>query len=185
MVKKMSNYRRYHGMSSCYFFTVVTHQRQMILTDELFRNTLRKAILKVRAQYPFKIDAWVLLPDHLHCIWTLPANDINSSVRWNWIKNFVSRHIANEYQRVDLLSDSRRHRGESTLWQRRFWEHAILSEADYFAHMDYVHINPLKHGLVTQLKDWPYSTFHRLVREGVYPPDWAGSGDDVLFDFDK
>ncbi|MGL4604014.1 MAG: REP-associated tyrosine transposase [Iodobacter sp.] len=181
----MPNYRRFQVQSACYFFTVATHQRQAILTDELFRRALHQAVKKVRDQYPFIIDAWVLLPDHLHCIWTLPVENTNYSLRWGLIKGLVTKSIGQQYFRADLLSDSRWRCGESTIWQRRFWEHQIRNQADYSARMDYVHINPLKHGLVGQVKDWPWSTFHRLVREGVYPENWAGSGDNFLFDFDK
>ena len=170
----MSRYRRSNVAGATYFFTVVAYRRQPILTDDAFRRALHDAILRVRARYPFTVDAWVLLPDHLHAIWTLPAGDADFGVRWGWIKRLVTRAVAADYERADWQDASRLARRESTIWQRRFWEHQIRNDADYAAHMDYVHFNPVKHGLVGRVADWPHSTFHRLVKAGVYPPDWAG-----------
>jgi putative transposase len=116
------------------------------------------------------------LPDHLHAIWTLPPGDADFGLRWGWIKRLVTRSVAADYERAEWRDATRVARRESTIWQRRFWEHQIRNDADYAAHMDYVHFNPVKHGLVGSVADWPYSTFHRLVRLGDYPPDWAGGG---------
>lgn len=172
----MSRYRRSNATGATFFFTVVTHRRQRILTDAPVRLALREAIRLVRAQWPFAIDAWVLLPDHLHCIWTLPLNDADFGRRWGCIKRLVTHAVAADYARPEWRNSSRIARRESTIWQRRFWEHQIRDDADYAAHMDYVHINPLKHGLVPAVADWPHSTFQRLVRAGVYAADWAGVG---------
>ena len=169
----MSRYRRSTTTGATFFFTVVTYRRQRILTDEVVRRALRDAIVRVRERYPFTVDAWVLLPDHLHCLWTLPSGDAYFGVRWGWIKRLVTRTVAADYAREDEQNASRVARRESTIWQRRFWEHQIRDEADFAAHMDYVHFNPVKHGLVNAVLDWPYSTFHRDVREGVYPADWG------------
>jgi putative transposase len=73
-----------------------------------------------------------------------------------------------------LLSPARQQQGERGIWQRRFWEHTIKSDEDYRHHIDYVHINPLKHELVMQIKDWPYSSFHQYVQQGIYPENWCG-----------
>ncbi|PLK49095.1 transposase [Uliginosibacterium sp. TH139] len=178
----MSLYRRSNATGATFFFTVVTHRRQRILTDESLRVALRDAVRRVRAEMPFSIDAWVLLPDHLHCIWTLPPGDADFGRRWGRIKLFVTRAVAAEYARADWRNPSRITRRESTIWQRRFWEHQIRDDADYAAHMDYVHINPVKHGLVPTVADWPHSTFHRFVRAGVYPANWAG-GETLLPDY--
>lgn len=121
------------------------------------------------------IDAWVLLPDHLHCVWTLPEGDLDFSSRWMAIKRAVSLACRDGNRREDLLNASKRARRESTLWQRRFWEHQIRDESDFARHVDYLHYNPVKHGHVRQPGDWPYSTFHRYVRAGLYAPDWGGS----------
>lgn len=173
----MSHYRRSNAPGASYFFTVVTHRRQPILCDEAVRNTLRSAIEKVRVAHPFSIDAWVLLPDHLHCVWTLPAGDCDFSSRWAAIKHAVSWNCRSSYRREELLSNSKRKRHESTLWQRRFWEHLIRDEDDLARHIDYIHYNPVKHGYAKHAGDWPYSTFHRFVRDGIYPSDWGGGAD--------
>lgn len=170
----MPYYRRSRTAGATYFFTVVTYQRQKILCDEIVRNALRQAINSVRKKRPFQIDAWVLLPDHLHCIWTLPQGDNDYSSRWSMIKRKVSTICRDLYKRPELLNASKQKRRESTLWQRRFWEHQIRDELDYQYHVDYIHYNPVKHGLCEVVVDWSHSTFHRYVERGVYPLDWAG-----------
>jgi REP-associated tyrosine transposase len=172
----MSNYRRARTAGGTFFFTVVSYRRQSFLCDDAVRSALRDAVRAVGDVKPFTVDAWVLLPDHLHCIWTLPPGDGDFSSRWSQIKARVSREIGARYCRTDWLTGSKRKHRESTIWQRRFWEHCIRDEEDLRRHMDYVHFNPVKHGLVKAVADWPYSTFHRLVAEGVYPETWAGSG---------
>ena len=117
-----------------------------------------------------------MLPDHLHCVIELPLGDSNFAIRWRRIKSIFSKSIP----RFEDLSITRLQRGERGIWQRRFWEHLIRDEDDYIAHMDYVHINPLKHGLVQRVIDWPYSTFHIFVKQGVYAADWAGSEEETL-----
>jgi len=130
---------------------------------------------KVRAQKPFHIDAWVVLPDHMHCGWTLPEDDTDFSARWQAIKAGFSRCVAIGEQR----SDSRVERHERGIWQRRFWEHTIRDDRDYVAHLDYVHFNPVKHGLVTQVGAWPHSSFHLCVAKGLYPAAWNREGVEV------
>jgi len=169
----MSRYRRVAAAGGCFFFTVVTERRRRFLTDEASRRWLREAIEVTRVDHPFAIDAWVLLPDHLHCIWTLPHGDSDFSTRWRLIKRRFSQRAKPLLQRDDWLSRSKRKHREATIWQRRFWEHRIRDDRDYQAHMDYIHFNPVKHGLVTRVSDWPFSSFHRHVAAGVYPPDWA------------
>ena len=172
----MSHYRRANTPNATYFFTVVTYRRQIFLCDEPVRNALRNAIRKTQAQYPFKIDAWVLLPDHMHTIWTLPENDPNFSLRWQLIKRYVTRECGATLNRPEWLNTSKTKHKESTLWQRRFWEHQIRDDNDYQTHMDYCHFNPVKHDLVKQVQDWPYSSFHKQVGLGAYSIDWAGVG---------
>ncbi|HEC20372.1 MAG TPA: transposase [Gammaproteobacteria bacterium] len=169
----MSHYRRAQTAGGCYFFTVVSYHRKTILCDDIFRNALRIAIEKTRQQYPFKIDAWVLMPDHLHCVWTLPKGDANFSVRWGKIKRYVSIACRDHYTYNGQLSISKKKHRESTVWQRRFWEHQIRDQEDFHRHIDYIHYNPVKHGLCEAPIQWPYSTFQRYVREGKYPWDWA------------
>ena len=169
----MADYRRSNIAGGTYFFTVVTHERRPILTMEAVRAALREAIQQARTTLPFQIDSWVLLPDHLHCIWTLPEGDANLSARWAIIKRYVSGRCA------AIIDPSRRDsvqkRNERAFWQRRFWEHQIRDDDDMARHVDYTHWNPVKHGLVKAVKDWPYSSFHKYVARGVYPDNWGGS----------
>ena len=169
----MVTYRRADIPGGTYFFTVVTYKRRKIFVDSKARTFLREAVLEVRKQHPFTIDAWVLLPDHLHCIWTLPPGDHDFSGRWGRIKAGFSKRAKTMLHDEALLTKSRKKKRESTIWQRRFWEHVIHDEADLRNHMDYIHYNPVKHGLVEQVCDWPYSTFHRMVAEGIYGRDWG------------
>lgn len=172
----MPNYRRAQTAGASYFFTLVTYRRRAFLCEPEIRSALRDAIIAVRQRHPFVIEAWVLLPDHLHAIWTLPPNDANFALRWAQIKRQVSMQCASQLKRADWLNASRIRHRESTLWQRRYWEHQIRDETDMQRHMDYLHFNPIKHGLVEYLADWPFSSFHRLVHAGVYSSDWGSSG---------
>jgi putative transposase len=180
----MSRYRRATTAGSSYFFTVVAYRRQPILCDEPIRNALRVAIEEVRRARPFVIDAWVLLPDHLHCIWTLPDGDADFSTRWMKIKRAVSLACGEDYRRADLVTASKLKHRESTIWQRRFWEHQIRDEKDFALHVDYIHFNPVKHGNSQRVEDWPYSTFFRYVNEGVYERDWVGVMDGEVVGYD-
>ena len=180
----MSRYRRANTAGGTYFFTVVAYRRQPILCDEVIRNALRTAIETVRTSRPFVIDAWVLLPDHLHCVWTLPGGDADFSTRWMIIKRAVSLACREDYHHADWMTASKRKHRESTIWQRRFWEHQIRDDLDLQRHVDYIHFNPVKHGHVQHAVDWPYSTFHRYVRDGVYAQDWAGVMDNVVLEDD-
>ena len=167
----MPDYRRNRISGGTYFFTVNLLERSsaMLVTNI---DALRNAVRTVRARHPFQIDAWVVLPDHMHAVWTLPADDVDYSGRWKAIKIAFAKALP----KTERLSPVRAAKGERGIWQRRFWEHTIRDEQDYAAHVDYVHINPLKHGLVACVRDWPHSSFHRYVAHGVYAPDWAGQG---------
>ncbi len=171
----MPDYRRNRVPGGTYFFTVnLLERNRSFLTDNI--ELLRSSVRTVRRAKPFHIDAWVVLPDHMHCIWTLPEGDADYASRWKAIKIAFSKALPH----TESLSTVRLAKGERGIWQRRYWEHTIRDERDYAAHMDYVHINPLKHGHVARLTDWPYSSFHRLVLAGVYAADWAGGGDEIL-----
>jgi len=117
-----------------------------------------------------------VLPEHLHCVIELPPGDTDFALRWRLIKLLFSRQIP----KTEWRSGIRQNRRERGIWQRRYWEHLIRDDADFAAHMDYVHINPVKHGLVHAVADWPYSTFHGLVAQGVYPMNWAGGAEERL-----
>lgn len=172
----MPDYRRALVPGASWFFTVNLLERRG--NDLLVRHidVLRAAVRRVHQLHPFTINAWVVLPEHMHCVWTLPPGDADYSLRWRLIKTSFSRALPlDEYR-----SAVRLHRGERGIWQRRYWEHLIRNEADFRRHMDYVYVNPLKHGLVRRVGDWPYSSFHRDVRAGLYPADWAGDPELVL-----
>ena len=170
------DYRRAWHPGGTYFFTVNLLQRQG--NDLLTRNIdlLRFIIKTVQRRHPFKIHGWVVLPEHLHCVIELPPGDADYATRWRLIKMEFSKALP----RTERLSAVRARRGERGVWQRRYWEHLIRDERDYRAHMDYVHINPVKHGLVKAVADWPYSTFRRLVAEGIYPENWGGGNEGDL-----
>ena len=137
---------------------------------------MRETVRRVRERYPFRIDAWVILPDHLHCVWTLPPGNANFSTRWRLIKSRFSRGLPETERR----SAVRKAAGELGIWQRHYWEHLIRDDADYQRHVDYTHVNPLKHGLVKRVSDWPHSTFHRYVAKGIYSGDWCGEVNYVI-----
>jgi putative transposase len=170
----MPNYRRAWMKVGTYFFTVnmlKRHNNDLLVRHiDLLREVVRGVANEVRANHPFIIHGWVVLPDHLHYVIELPQGDDNFAIRWKLIKSNFSRRI----EKTEWLSDVRKQRGERGIWQRRFWEHLIRDERDFQAHMDYVHINPVKHGLVSRVQDWPYSTFHLLAKDGTYPVDWGG-----------
>ena len=165
----MSRFRRARVPGASYFFTVVLADRR---SDLLTRHVdlLRETVRVTRLRHPFHIDAWVTLPDHLHCIWTLPEGDANFALRWKVIKFGFSKRLPVG----EVRTATQRARGERGIWQRRYWEHLIRDEQDYQRHVEYIHFNPVKHGHVGAVKDWPYSSFHRAVREGLYPQDWGG-----------
>ena len=171
----MPNYRRARVAGASYFFTLVTYKRVPLLANESARFCLRAAISKVRDEHPFEIDGFCLLPDHLHTIWTLPEGDSDYSGRWRAIKGDFSRNYRRSNSNGAKPVGSRKIRGETTIWQRRFWEHLIRDDGDFQRHFDYLHFNPVKHGHVESVADWAWSSFHRYVREGVYPSDWGGT----------
>lgn len=166
----MTSYRRAKTPGGVYFFTVNLAERQRsTLVDHV--DLLKRMFREEQKVHPFQIDALVIFPDHLHAVLTLPDEDADYSNRWRRIKAAFSTALPHAEGR----SESRRSKGERGIWQRRFWEHLIRDEQDYAQHVNYIHFNPVKHGHVKQVRDWPHSTFHRFVRQGKYPLDWAGS----------
>ena len=159
----MSQYHRSFMPGGCFFFTVVTHQRQPLFSDENNVNRLRDAFRRVKTKHPFTIDAIVILPDHLHAIWRLPEGDSDYSLRWRLIKHYVATG----------LHSNTNHRGEKQVWQRRFWEHTVTSKQDWCKHMDYIHYNPVKHGYVDSPAAWKFSSFSRALNQGWYDEAWA------------
>jgi putative transposase len=168
----MPDYRRAVAPGATFFFTLVTHGRRPLLATTTAIGLLRAGFRRERTHHPFEIDAIVILPDHLHVIWTLPPGDMRFSMRWSAIKGeFTRLYLATGRIPADR-SKSRMRRGEQAVWQRRFWEHVIRDDDDYGRHMDYVHYNPVKHGHVDCPHAWPASSFAKWVRAGVYPIDW-------------
>ena len=161
-------YRRNFLPGGTYFFTVtLLDRRSNLLVDSI--DALRAAFRTARKERPFEIEAVVILRDHLHAIMKLPADDSDFAGRWRRIKG----HFSNTLLRAG--ADIGRHTNrELALWQRRYWEHTIRNEDDFVRHVDYVHFNPVKHGYVRRVSDWPHSSFHRYVRAGALPKDWAG-----------
>ena len=172
----MPNYRRPQIAGGTYFITQVTYQREPWLCRDVGRKALREAILKVRENHPFSIDAFVLLPDHFHCLWTLPPGDADFSMRLRLIKTHVTKHDGQALRINREVSRSRQKRGEHNLWQRRFWEHVIRAERDFALHCDYIHTNPVRHGLCETPQSWQFLSIHRFIAQGVYPPDWGQYG---------
>ena len=152
-----------------FFFTVTVADRSSgLLVRQIDR--LRRIYASVQKRYPFETVAICILPDHLHAIWALPPGDNDYPMRWNVIKAGFSRELY-ETAPCSLSKQARRERG---LWQRRYWEHEIRDDTDLERHVDYVHFNPVKHGHVSRACDWPYSSFHRYVPQGILPADWGG-----------
>ncbi|MBI2413958.1 MAG: transposase [Deltaproteobacteria bacterium] len=172
-------YRRSKAKGASFFFTVVTHGRKKTLCRKENVLLIKEAFKRVIAERPFTIDAFVLLPDHIHCIWTLPENDNDFSTRWRLFKSFFTKGCRDEFKSAQ--TDSMLKKGEQAIWQRRFWEHTIRDEDDFIRHADYIHYNPVKHGLAESPKDWPHTSFHRYVDMGVYDREW-GSGREMAFD---
>jgi putative transposase len=169
----MANYRRNFVPGGTFFFTVnLADRRARLLTERV--ALLRNAFRYVRARHPLKVDAIVVLPDHLHAIWTLPPEDGDYTLRWRLIKAFFSRNI----EAGEHTSESRGRKAERGIWQRRYWEHTIRDECDFERHCDYIHFNPVKHGYAHAAREWPHSSFHRFAKQGIYAADWA-SGEEM------
>ena len=173
----MVNYRRNFVPGGTFFFTVtLADRRSKVLVDHV--DLLRDALRSTRQERPFVVDAVVILPDHMHAIFTLPPGDSDFSGRWRRIKGHFSSAL------IDASTElKRRPNGDLALWQRRFWEHTIRDEGDFARHVDYIHFNPVKHALVQRVRDWSYSSFHRYVKEGILPGDWAGDAGEDGEDF--
>jgi len=169
----MPDYRRNRIPGATYFFTVNLRDRHSgLLVAQI--DALREAVRGVRRELPFRIDAWVVLPDHMHSLWTLPGGDSNFPERWRRIKAAFSKALPDTAQRLPV----KLRKGERGIWQRGYWEHTIRNDRDYIAHMDYIHFNPVKHGLAESPGDWAFSSFRRCVAAGLYPAEWlSGSGE--------
>jgi len=169
----MTHYRRARARGATYFFTVVAYDRRHIMTRTVFRRVLREAFLLTRSERPFETVGLVLLPDHLHCLWQLPEGDADFGTRWRLAKTRVTQALRTAGWQVVSPTASRRRSNEQNVWHRRFWEHLVRDDRDFARHLDYIHYNPVKHGYVKRPIEWPFSTFHRYVRQGWYAKDWG------------
>ncbi len=161
----MADYRRYRVAGGTYFFTLVTHSRAAIFANGEARQILGDKLRDCQAEWPFEVTAIVLLPEHLHAIWTLPPGDDAYPLRWGWIKKEFTKAWLASGGNEQPVSETRRKRGDRGVWQPRYWEHTIQDDRDFDRHFDYVHYNP-----------WPHSSFHRWAEQGVYEPDWGCDG---------
>jgi putative transposase len=169
----MPEYLRNYVEGGKFFFTVVSYDRLPIFVSADARALLRSAWVNVQERFPFTTDALCLLPEHIHSIWTLPERDSNYTVRWREIKRLFTKGYLELIGPGQARNKSRIKRGEAAIWQRRFWEHAIRDSVDFNQHLNYLHYNPVKHGLVECVSNWPWSSFHRYVKMGYYTKDWG------------
>lgn len=167
----MPDYRRAFLKGGTFFFTVVTYNRRPIFTEESSVRLLMWCLDTTMDTHPFRIDAMVILPDHMHTIWTLPDGEADFSTRWKLVKGTFSRHYSGF--KINDISESMLRKNEKGIWQRRFWEHSIRNEDDFNRHCDYIHYNPVKHGLVNSPVEWEHSSLRNFIERGIYPLDWG------------
>ena len=168
----MPRYKRTYVAGGMFFFTLVTHLRRPLFTNPEARECLRLAFKEEQSNHPFDMTAIVLLPDHLHCVWQLPEKDDDFSRRWGRIKSKFTKSWLDHGGREIHISKARNRHRERGVWQKRFWEHRIRDEQDFMRHVNYIHYNPIKHGLVRCPHEWPYSSFKRWMDDGYYKYDW-------------
>jgi putative transposase len=165
----MVQYRRNYQAGVLYFFTVTLKNRNAtLLTDYI--DQLKKSLQRAQKERFYETKAIVILPDHIHAIWKMPEADQNYSLHWRKIKSYFTHALS-----VQGVPIAKNKRGEFNLWQTRFWEHTITNENDLENHINYIHYNPVKHGLVKRVRDWPYSSFHRYVKNGILDIDWGST----------
>jgi len=169
----MSDYRRAYVPGGTFFLTLVMYNRLSLLADSRNISQLRRALVTVRQEHPFEVIAAVVLPDHLHFLWTLPPSDPNFSKRVGRLKVLFTQSLQGQPIVPQNVSHSRLSHRESNVWQRRFWEHTIRDERDFQQHLDYIHYSPVKHGLTPCPHLWAYSSFGRWVQQGAYAVDWC------------
>ena len=168
-------YQRAFLPGGSYFFTLVTEKRRPLFATKDAVDVLHLAFQTVHSKRPFTMDAMVVLPDHLHCIWTQPPTDGDFATRWRLIKTWFTKHCDPALHTTP--NPARAAKREQALWQHRYWEHALRDEADFARHVEYIHFNPVKHGLAKSAIEWPHSSFHRYVEAGLCPADWGQTTD--------
>ena len=166
----MVNYRRDYTPGGTYFFTLALRDRQSRLLTT-YIDCLGDAFRFAKQKAYYQTIAIVVLHEHLHAIWELPADDTDYSSRWKWIKSHFTQALIRSG--IDVTRDKK---GECNVWQKRFWEHRIRNDMDHEKHIHYIHNNPVKHGLVSSPTQWPYSSIHRFIAKGVLDKNWGTSG---------
>jgi putative transposase len=169
--QRMPNYKRAYINGGTFFFTVVTYNRIPVFKNEPEIDLLKSCLTEVIQIHPFKIEAIVILPDHIHTLWKLPDDDNDFSTRWRIVKKKFSLKYPGLI--TPLITDSMLKKQEKGIWQRRFWEHLIRDEDDFNLHCDYIHYNPVKHGLVSSPEMWKYSSYNEFVEKGFSPKNWG------------
>jgi putative transposase len=178
----MPEYRRINQPGGLYFFTVVSFNRLPLFSSQQCRDILHFAWHKVQSCHPFETITLCLLPEHIHAIWKLPDGDADYPMRWKEIKRIFTREYIRQICPGGIRNESHKIQGEAAIWQRRYWAYVLFDQNDLNNHFDYIHINPLKHGLVNQVSDWPWSTFHGYMKKGIYPVGWGGKAETQLLD---
>ena len=179
----MSEYRRTWVPGGTYFITVVTYRRRAMLTSDPGRACLRAAWRITQARRPFRLEAVCVLPDHFHCLLSLPESDRDLSIRVSVLKGVFTKQYLLAGGSDGMRNCSRFRSGEAAIWQRRFWEHCICNDTDFANHIDYIHYNPVKHGLVSSAAEWRWSTFARFHEKGYYASEWGSSEPESLRGF--
>lgn len=179
----MADYRRRQIAGGSYFFTLVTHSRAPLFSSQSARTILGNTLRTCQREWLFEINAIVLLPEHLHTIWTLPSGDVNYPQRWAWIKKEFTKEWLRSGGWEQPVSQSRKKRGDHGVWQPRYWEHTLKNEDDFDRHFDYIHWNPVKHRHVRCPSEWEASSIHRWINANVYEPEW-GCGDHQILNFE-
>ena len=167
-------YRRFQHAGGTWFFTVVTENRRPLFSDSGNVDLLRDVLKHVNIKYPMQIDAVVILPDHIHCIWTLPEGDSDNATRWRLIKSQFTKRCDSRYKAIP--GPAKLKKQQQAVWQNRFWSHLITDDNDFQHHFDYIHYNPVKHGLCDKPVDWTHSSIHKFMASGVYPENWGSCG---------
>ncbi len=171
-------YKRYFQPGGMFFFTLVTYKRRKLFVDERSIDLFNASVQYVQIKHPFEMDAYCICPDHIHMIWTLPEDEVDYPTRLRLLKSHFSHHYIDGDRLI--VSESRKKNGEKDIWQRRYWEHFIRDEDDYLRHLEYIHYNPVKHGLVNAPALWRYSSFSEYVEQGLYPVEW-GNQDEMEY----
>ncbi len=176
----MSYYRRNQQAGATYFFTLCLRDRKSrILVDYI--DVLRLAYRKTQRKKPFITEAIVILPDHIHALWTMPTEDDDYPSRVRLFKSHFTRQLPVVMKQTD--NKNRQTHKQTGIWQLRYWEHTIRDEYDFINHANYIHYNPIKHGYVKNVADWKYSTFHRYVKKGLYEKDWGSGIEEIVGEF--